>query len=120
MVGYIINRIKAFGHAFNGIGLFFKESSHARIHLVALLIVSALAYYYDLARWEWVALFLAYGLILGLEALNSGIEYVVDLASPDYHDLAKKAKDVSAAAVLLASFCMVAVALFIFWPHIAF
>lgn len=117
MVGYINKRIKAFGHAFNGIGLFFKESPHARIHLLALLIVSALGYYFSLASWEWVALFLAYGLILGLEALNSSIEYLVDLASPDYHVLAKKAKDVAAAAVLMAALCMIAVALFIFWPY---
>lgn len=118
MVGYFSNRIKAFGHAFNGIALFFKESAHARIHLLALLIVSSLAFYYKLERWEWVALLLAYGLILGLEALNSGIEYVVDLASPEYHDLAKKAKDVAAASVLMAAICAMAMAAILFYPHL--
>jgi diacylglycerol kinase len=53
-----------------------------------------------------------------LEAVNSAVEYVVDLASPDYHKLAEKAKDMAAGAVLLAAIGSVIIALIIFLPKI--
>jgi len=45
---------------------------------------------------------LACGLVLSLELLNTALEAVVDLVSPDRHPLAKVAKDAAAGAVLLA------------------
>lgn len=47
-------------------------------------------------------LFLANTLILIVELLNSAIEAIVDLASPEYHTLAKQAKDIGSAAVLIS------------------
>lgn len=116
MVGYFAKRLKAFGHALNGIGLLFKDGAHARIHLLAVFVVSLLAYKLDVSSADWIHLILCYALVIGLEALNSAIEYVVDLASPEYHELAKKAKDVAAAAVLIAAIGSVIIAVLIFSP----
>jgi len=117
MVGYFAKRLKAFGHAFNGIGLLFKDGAHARIHLLAVLVVSFLAYKLNASSADWIHLILCYALVIGLEALNSAIEYIVDLASPEYHELAKKAKDVAAAAVLVAAIGSIIIALIIFLPY---
>lgn len=117
-MGYLRNRIKAFGFAFNGLALFFRESPHARIHLLAVVLVSLSAWYFELSKVEWLIIILCYALVLGLEALNSAIEYVVDLASPEYHNLARKAKDVAAAAVLIAALASFVITLIIFIPKL--
>lgn len=61
----------------------------------------------DLAGWLAVAICI--GMVLAFEALNTAIEALVDLVSPEYHDLAKRAKDCAAGAVLLASLAALAV-----------
>lgn len=116
--GFISRRIKSFGHAFSGVAIFFKETTHAKVHGVAALTVLAAAFYCNVTLIEWCLLLIAIGLVLGLEALNSALEYVVDLVSPEFHPLAKKAKDVAASAVLIASILAAAVGIIILWPYI--
>lgn len=117
-MGYWQKRISAFGHAFRGIGTFFRESPHARIHALAALLVTLAGFRFDLSQLEWVAIMLCFALVLSLEAINSALEYAVDLSSPDKHPLAKKAKDVAAAAVLLAALFTIIIAALIFVPKI--
>ena len=112
------NRFYAFVNAFNGLIFFFKETVHARIHAFAALVVVLFGLYFQLNSLEWVSVLLCIGLVLSLEAVNSAIEYTVDLASPAYNELAKKAKDVAAAAVLLATIFSVIIAGLIFIPKI--
>ena len=63
---------------------------------------------------EWIALILTIALVLGMEAVNTAVESVVDLVSPEYHPLAKQAKDVAAGAVLLVAIGAACVALLLF------
>lgn len=67
---------------------------------------------------EWLAVIITMGIILALEAINTAIETIIDLVSPEYHDLAKKAKDVAAGAVLLFVFAALGVAGTIIWVRI--
>tara|TARA_Y100001934_G_C12151591_1_gene677596 strand:- start:304 stop:657 length:354 start_codon:yes stop_codon:yes gene_type:complete len=115
-VGYLKKRIFAFRVAFEGLGLLFKESAHARIHLLAIVVVSSSAIYLNVSNSEWIALILCYGAVLSLEAMNSAIEYTLNLTHPEKHPLAKKAKDIAAAAVIIAAICSVIIALIIFVP----
>jgi diacylglycerol kinase (ATP) len=115
-VGYLINRLKAFGFAFNGIGLFFKEGAHAKVHLLAVLVVSILGWQVGISPMEWCLLILCYGLVISMEAMNSAIEHTVDLAEPNQHPLAKKAKDIAAAAVLMSALAALLIGLIIFVP----
>jgi diacylglycerol kinase len=112
------NRIKSFGYAFKGIGTLFSSQPNARIHAVALVTAVSLGYYLKIEKTEWLAITLVAALVLSAEAMNTAVEFVVDLVSPDYHPLAGKAKDVAAAAVLLAAFGAVIVGLIIFLPKI--
>jgi diacylglycerol kinase (ATP) len=74
--------------------------------------------YCEVSRADWLALVLAMAMVWVAEALNTGIEWVVDLASPEHHPLAGKAKDVAAAGVLLASMAAVVVGLLVFVPRL--
>ncbi|MGB0432180.1 MAG: diacylglycerol kinase family protein [Bacteroidia bacterium] len=110
--------IKSFGHAFKGVATFFCDTSHAKFHLLATIIVIVGGFILKVEKFEWLILILTMALVWVTEALNSALEYAVDLASPDYNEIAKKAKDVAAAAVLIASIFAVLIALILFIPKL--
>lgn len=91
----------------NGVWVLLSTQAHARIHLLATLVVVAAGVYFEVPRTDWALLALAMAAVWVAEAVNTAIELTVDLCSPSYHPLAGKAKDVAAGAVLLA--CMFAV-----------
>ena len=89
--------------AIEGILWAVKTQRHMLFHLVAAILVLLLALALHLTLHEFALLALAITLVLFAELVNTAIEVVVDLASPEFHPLARKAKDVAAGAVLLAS-----------------
>lgn len=117
-MGYIQKRIFAFKVAFQGLLLFVKEGAHAKIHLTATLVVMFLGWFLDITKSDWILSLFCIALVLSLEAINSAIEYLVDLASPDIHPLAKKSKDIAAAAVLIAAIFALIIGLLIFLPYL--
>ena len=94
----------------------FRTQRNAWIHAAATVGVMALGLWLSLSRIEWAILALTVGLVWMAEFINTALEAVVDLASPDIHPLAKVGKDVGAAAVLVAAFASVAVGLLILGP----
>ena len=103
------DRIKSFSYALQGIKTFFQTQHNAWIHALAGICVIVLGIVFKLTIPEWCWLIFAIGLVFITEMLNTAIEFLTDLVSPEYHPLAKKVKDVAAGAVLFASI----VALFI-------
>jgi diacylglycerol kinase len=99
---YLRARIASFGYAIKGIGILFQTQANAQIHALAVIVITALGLYLGLEFWEWCVIILCMTIVLLAEALNTALEYLVDLTSPDYHPLAGKAKDVAAGAVLLS------------------
>ena len=102
---------------------FFAAARHERsmhIHLLATVLVIALGIWTGLEKWEWVATAICCAAVISLECANTAIEAVVDLASPEIHPLAKKAKDCAAGAVLAASVGAVVVGMIIFIPKLVF
>ena len=93
----------SFRYAVDGIRDVFRHCNNMKIHLVAAVMAIFLAIYLQLSTTEWCFIVLCILLVLAVEMLNSAIEYTVDLMSPDYHELAKKAKDAGAGAVLLVA-----------------
>jgi diacylglycerol kinase (ATP) len=118
MGGFFGSRVRSFGYAFQGIATLFREQVNARIHLLAVALITPLGLWLGLSLPEWCDIVICMGLVITAEAFNTALEYLVDLVSPDHHALAGKAKDVGAAAVLLSViFCAVVWAL-IFVPKL--
>ncbi len=115
-MNYINQRIKAFKHAIDGIVFFFKNETHAKIHLLAFISVMVLSFYFAIKSSEWLAILLVSALVICLEMLNSAIENLTDLASPEINPLAKKAKDLAAGSVLFSSCIAIIIGLIIFIP----
>jgi len=110
-------RIGSFGHAFRGVGTLLATQPNARIHAAALAGVVALGLATGLDRVEWALVALAAGSVLAAESLNSSLEFLADHTAPEWHDSVRRAKDVAAAGVLLASAGALAVGLLVFLPH---
>lgn len=111
-------RINSFRYAFRGLADLLRSQVNARIHLAISVGVLLAGFWLGLSRLEWVAVVLCMALVLALEAVNTALEYLTDLVSPGQHPLAGKAKDVAAAAVLVAAFGAAVVGLIIFLPKL--
>ena len=111
-------RLASFCHAFRGLGTLLEREHNARIHLVATLAVIALGAYLEVSRDDWVALLLAIGLVWLAEAMNSAIEYLLDLVHPDQHPLVGRAKDVAAGGVLVAAAVAALIGALVFLPYL--
>jgi undecaprenol kinase len=78
----------------------------------------ALGFYFKITKAEWLAIVLTIGFVITFELINTAIEEIVDSFTDQVHPAAKKAKDVSAAAVLIASITAVIIGILIFLPLI--
>ncbi len=107
----------AFKCAFEGI-LATATERNFKIELCFMVLAIFLGLLFSLSSLEWVCVIICCGVVLGGEVINSSVEAVVDLASPNYHELAKKAKDCAAGGVLLFSVASFVVGCVIFLPRI--
>ena len=110
--------IKSFGYAFTGIAKAFCVGRNFKVQVCFAACAIALGIAFSIETSEWAAIAICIGVVLGGECLNTAVEAIVDLASPDYHELAKRAKDCAAGGVLICSCASVAVAAFVFLPRI--
>ncbi|MFM9862086.1 MAG: diacylglycerol kinase family protein [Micropepsaceae bacterium] len=114
----IAARFKSIGYALTGIATMMRTQHNAWLHLAATVAVILLALALQVSASEWMALILAIVIVWSAEALNTAFERLCDVAHPDFHPLVKQAKDVAAAAVLIAATGSVAVGLLIFGPRL--
>ncbi len=110
------NLWRSFGYAFAGLTYVLRTQRNFRIHLTVAVLVISLSLYEGLSWLQWALVTICIALVLIGEMMNTVIEAVVDLASPQYHPLAKVAKDVAAGAVLLTAFASIFVGLMVLGP----
>ncbi|MFA6582248.1 MAG: diacylglycerol kinase family protein [Paludibacter sp.] len=109
-------RIKSFGFAGRGIYSVIKSEFNMKIHITIGILVFICGFIFNISLTEWLLCLLCFGLVLGAEMINTAIENVVDLVSPDQHPLAGKAKDAAAGAVLICAIISAVIGLLIFVP----
>lgn len=109
--------VEAFACAFKGIVKTAVERNF-KIELCFAFIALILGFLLSISTHEWLAVIICIAVVLGGEAFNSAVESVVDLVSPEFNELAGKAKDCAAGAVLLFSLGSLAVGCVIFIPKL--
>lgn len=110
--------IKGFGYAFSGVAYAFKTQLNFKFHVVALLLTALAGWHFKLSVNEWLWIVVAAAIVLITELINTAIEVLVDLVSPEYNPKAKIIKDVAAASVLIAAIGAAIIGLIIFIPKI--
>ncbi len=95
-----------------------RTERNARIESMVAVLVILAGLVFQISRLEWIVVVLLICLVLALEMINTAIEATVDLAMPEWHTLAKIAKDSAAGAVLLVTSGSVVVGILIFGPRL--
>jgi diacylglycerol kinase len=114
----LIERLKSFRAAFNGIGTLLKYEPNARIHLFILAMVIIAGILFGISATEWLAILFVTGLVFAGECFNTAVEYLADLITDEQNENIRRAKDVAAAGVLISALISVLTGLIIFIPEI--
>lgn len=111
--------LASFEFAWNGFKTAYREEKNMRVHLSAavLAITAGVIFRLSLAEWRW--LLLAIFLVIVMEIINTTFENMVDLVTKRHFDpIAKKVKDMAAAAVLITALFAVVIGVLLFVPKI--
>jgi len=112
----LYSRIRSFRYAFEGWWHVLSTQHNAWIHALVSILVFILSYWLKISRQEWAIIIIVIMAVWMAEFMNTALEALVDLAAPEYHPLAKIAKDVAAAGVLVGAAGAVLVGLLILGP----
>ncbi|MCL2632294.1 MAG: rRNA maturation RNase YbeY [Coriobacteriia bacterium] len=104
----------SFKWAIQGIATTIKIERNMKIHLVVAAFAIVVSFLLGINPNQWAIIIICIALVLAAEMLNTALEHVVDLISPDYHPAAKIAKDAAAGVVLIFAICSVVAGLIIF------
>lgn len=110
-------RLRSIKHALEGLLLLLKSQHNAWIHLAATTFVILAGIFYEITATHWAIITLTIISVWVAEALNTAFEYLCDVTNPEFHPLVKKAKDISAGAVLISALGAVIIGLIIFIPY---
>lgn len=113
-----VNRIKSVRYAFKGAYFLVKTETSLKIQFIIAIIVIAGGIYYNISLTEWVVQFLAIGMVMSVEAINTAIEEIANFIHPEFHVKIGLIKDISAGAVFIASIFASIVGLIIYLPKI--
>ena len=108
----------SFKYAFEGILQAYVGEQNLKIHTVIAILVIIFGFILKISYTEWLVCLVLIGLVLMAEFFNTSIEYLVDLASPEIHPLAKATKDTASAGVLMMAIISAIIGLIIFVPKL--
>lgn len=113
---FFTGRLKSIGFAFRGaIKLITTEHSVMVQSSLAVIMIIA-GFVFHISRQEWMMQILAFGLVLGIESMNTAVEKIADFIHPEFHDRIGFIKDIAAGAVMFAALAAVAIGLLIYVP----
>lgn len=95
---------QSFKNACSGINISFGSERNIKIQIILMVGAIVIGKVLGLSTLEWISIILASTFVIGTEMINTAIEFTIDIICHDkFHPLAKKAKDIAAGAVLIAS-----------------
>ncbi len=112
------NRLLSFKYAFKGIFYAVKTQHNLWVHLAVVLLVIFSGWFLRISVAEWLTVIICFALVISAEVLNSAIELLTDIVSPEANAEAGLVKDMAAGAVLFAAICSAIAGLVIFVPKI--
>ena len=111
-------RISGFKYAFRGFRLLMRYEHNAWLHCIIGACAIVAGFLLNISAMEWVAIVIVCGCVFAAEAINTAIERLSDVVSPEYNNAIKDVKDLSAGAVLFMAIAAAITGLIIFLPKI--
>ena len=109
--------LRTFKYSLDGLVYAYRNEQSMWIHAAGTIFTVILGFIYSLSLTEWAIIFIALGVILASELINTAIEAAVDLCTLEIHPLAKIAKDCGSAATFVLTLVSIVICLFVFVPH---
>jgi diacylglycerol kinase (ATP) len=113
---FLTGRLKSVGFAVKGAYKLITTEHSVMVQFSLAVIMVIAGFYFDIDRYEWIMQILAFGLVLGIESLNTAVEKMADFVHPEFHDKIGFIKDIAAGAVMFAALAAIAVGLLIYVP----
>jgi diacylglycerol kinase len=110
--------IAGFDYAFRGLWYALRTQINMRVHLSVAMLAILMGILLHISAVEFAVIFVTIAIVFTAEMFNTAFELSIDLVSPQYHPLAKIAKDVAAGAVLLSAILSIVIGLCVFGPHL--
>ena len=108
-----------FKNARKGFRLVFKSEMNIRVHLIIAILVLISAYFFGFNYLEYCILLVAIAFVIISEMINTAIEFALDsIYHNKYSKMVGMAKDISAGAVMIASFVSVLIGVLLFGRHL--
>ena len=115
---FLVNRLRSVNYALKGALYLIKTEASIKVQVVLAIAMTAIGFYFELSKTEWIIQILTIGLVMGIEGVNTAIEYLADFIHPGQHEKIGRIKDISAGAVFIAATTAVIVGGFIYLPKI--
>lgn len=113
---FFTGRLKSVGFAFRGAFKLITTEHSVMVQSSLAVIMIVAGFVFDISRMEWMMQILAFGLVLGIESMNTAVEKMADFIHPEFHDRIGFIKDIAAGAVMFAALAAVAIGLLIYVP----
>jgi diacylglycerol kinase (ATP) len=113
---FFTGRLKSVGFAFRGAFKLITTEHSVMVQSSLAVIMIIAGFVFHISREEWMMQILAFGLVLGVESMNTAVEKIADFIHPEFHDRIGFIKDIAAGAVMFAALAAVAVGLLIYVP----
>ena len=115
---FVSGRIKSIGFAVKGAFKLVSTEHSIMVQFSIMLLMIFVGFYFHISRIEWMLQVLAFGLVLGIEGVNTAVEKIADFIHPEFHDRIGFIKDIAAGAVLFAATSALTVGALIYVPKL--
>ena len=115
---FVFGRIKSVGFAVKGAFKLVSTEHSIMVQFSIMLLMIFAGFYFHISRIEWMLQVLAFGLVLGIEGVNTAVEKIADFIHPEFHDRIGFIKDIAAGAVLFAAGSALSVGALIYVPKL--
>lgn len=113
---FFSGRLKSVGFAVKGAFKLITTEHSVMVQSSLAVLMTVAGFYFKIDRYEWMMQILAFGLVLGIESLNTAVEKIADFVHPEYHQRIGFIKDIAAGAVMFAALAAIAIGLLIYVP----
>lgn len=115
---FVSGRIKSIGFAVKGAFKLVSTEHSIMVQFSIMLLMIFAGFYFHISRIEWMLQVLVFGLVLGIEGVNTAVEKIADFIHPEFHDRIGFIKDIAAGAVLFAATSALTVGALIYVPKL--
>lgn len=112
---FIKGRVRSILFALDGWVVVLKNEKNTWVHAFVTICAVVAGFWLEITKDQWMLLIITITIVWVAEFINSAIEMMIDLFSPQTHPLAKKGKDIGAAAVLISATASVLIGFLLFW-----